>query len=99
MVKVKYKQTNKHVLHYKQLNTFDHPYHIDKYLDSEPSTFLPVNVPKPFQCCQMNIHLFLSLTYGFLLGAYICPRAAGPTSIMAKEVTRIVALFWPPGLY
>ena len=62
-------QTNKHVLHYKQLNTFDHPYHIEKYLDSEPSTFLPVNVPKPFQCCQMNIHLFMSPTYGFLVGA------------------------------
>ena len=37
------KQTNKYFLHYKQLNTFDHPYHIHKLLDSEPSTFLLVN--------------------------------------------------------
>ena len=36
-------QTNKYFLHYKQLNTFDHPYHIQKFLDSEPSTFLLVN--------------------------------------------------------
>ena len=33
-------QTNKYFLHYKQLNPFDYPYHIHKYLDSEPSTFL-----------------------------------------------------------
>ena len=26
------KQTNKYFLHYKQLNTFDHPYHIHKFL-------------------------------------------------------------------
>ena len=37
------KQTNKYFLHYKQLNTFDHPYHIQKYLDSETLTFLLVN--------------------------------------------------------
>ena len=37
------KQTNKYFLHYKQLNTFDHAYHIRKYLDNEPSTFLLVN--------------------------------------------------------
>ena len=47
MVKAKWhaeisKQIN-NFLHYKQLNTFDHPYHIDKYLDSEPSTVLLVN--------------------------------------------------------
>ena len=71
MVKVKWHAEigkQKHFIHYKQLNAFDHPYHIHKYLDSEPSTFLPVNVPKPFQCCQMNIHLFMSPTYGFLVG-------------------------------
>ena len=37
------KQTNMYFLHYKQLNTFDHPYHIQKYLDSETSTFLLVD--------------------------------------------------------
>ena len=37
------KQINKYFLHYKQLNTIDHPYHIHKYLDNEPSTFLLVN--------------------------------------------------------
>ena len=37
------KETNKYFLHYKPLNTFDHPYHIHKYLDSEPSTFLLVD--------------------------------------------------------
>ena len=36
------KQTNEYFLHCKQLNAFDHPYHIHKYLDSEPSTFLLV---------------------------------------------------------
>ena len=29
------KQTSKYFSHYKQLNTFEHPYHIHKYLDSE----------------------------------------------------------------
>ena len=37
------KQSNQYFLHYKQLNTFDHPYHEHKFLDSEPSTFLLVN--------------------------------------------------------
>ena len=32
-------------------------------------------------------------------GCHICTRAAGLTSIMAWEVTRIVAPFWPPGVY
>ena len=36
-------QRNKYFLHYKQLNTFDHPYDIHKSLDSESSTFLLVN--------------------------------------------------------
>ena len=39
----RYKQTNEYLfLHYKQLNIFDHPYHIHKYLDSElqPSCWL-----------------------------------------------------------
>ena len=36
------KQTNEYFLHWKQSNAFDHPYHIHKYLDSEPSTFLLV---------------------------------------------------------
>ena len=26
------KETNKYILHEKQLNTFDHPYHVHKYL-------------------------------------------------------------------
>ena len=30
---------------------------------------------------------------------HICRRAAGLTSIMAQQVTRIVAPFWPPGVY
>ena len=43
------KQTNKHLLHYKQLNTFDHPHNIHKYFDSEPSTVLLVNRYITFQ--------------------------------------------------
>ena len=42
------KQTNKYFLHYKQLNTFDHPYHIHKYLDSEPSTFLLASIKRRY---------------------------------------------------
>ena len=37
------KQTNEYFLHWKQWNAFDHPYHIHKYLDSKPSTFLLVD--------------------------------------------------------
>ena len=46
MVKVKWHaEISKQIifLHHKQLNTFDHPYHIHKYVDSEPSTLLLVD--------------------------------------------------------
>ena len=46
--------------------------------------------------CQMELHLLMSPTYGFLAGAI---SGQGLTSIMASEVTRIVAPFWPPGVY
>ena len=44
---------------YKQLNTFDHSYHIHKYLDSEPSTFLLVNRHIIFNKFDKHIQLHM----------------------------------------
>ena len=57
------KQTNKYFLHQKQLNTFDHPYHIHKYLDSEPSTFLLVNRYIIFNKFVKHIQLHMIMIY------------------------------------
>ena len=44
-----------------------------------------------------GIHLFRSPSYLWFSGGYhICPRTAGLTSVMAQEVTQIVAPFCPP---
>ena len=57
------KETNKYFLHYKQLNTFDHPYHIQKCLDSEPSTFLLVNRYIIFNKFDEHIQLHMIMIY------------------------------------
>ena len=57
------KQTNRYFFHYRQLNTFDHPYHIHKYLDSEPSTFLLVNRYIIFIKFDKHIQLHMIMIY------------------------------------
>ena len=57
------KQTNKIFLHYKQLNTFDHPYHIHKYLDSEHLTFLLVDRYIIFNKFDKDIQLHMIMIY------------------------------------
>ena len=57
------KQTNKYFLHYKQLNTFAQPYHIHKYLDTEPSTFLLVNRHTSFNKFDKHIQLHMIMIY------------------------------------
>ena len=57
------KQANKYFLHHKQFNTFDHPYHIHKYLDSEPSTFLLVNRYIIFNKLDKHIQLHMIMIY------------------------------------
>ena len=64
----RFKQTNKYFLHYKQLNTFDHPYHIHKYLDSELSTFLLVNRYIIFNKFDKEIQLHMMICTGALPG-------------------------------
>ena len=55
------KQTNKYFLHYKQLNTPDHPYHTHRYLDSEPSTLL-VNRYIIFINKHIQLHMIMIYT-------------------------------------
>ena len=63
------KQTSKYFLHYKHLNTFDHPYHKHKYLDSEPSTFLLVDRYIIFNKFDKYIQLHMIMIYtGALTG-------------------------------
>ena len=57
------KQTNKYFLCYKQLNTFEHPYHIHKCLDSEPSTFLLINRYIIFNKFDKDIQLHMIMIY------------------------------------
>ena len=57
------KQTNKYFLNYKQLNTFDHPYHIHKYLGSELSTFLLINRYIIFNKFDKHIQLHMTMIY------------------------------------
>ena len=51
------------VFHCKQLNTFDHPYHIHKYLESEPLTFLLVNRYIVFNKFDKRIQLHMIMIY------------------------------------
>ena len=55
------KQTNKYFVHYKQLNTFDHPYHIYKY--NKPLTFLLVNRYIIFKKSDKHIQLHMIMIY------------------------------------
>ena len=57
------KQTNEYFLHWKQFNAFDHPYHIHKYLDSEPSTFLLVDRYIIFNKFVKHIQLHMIMIY------------------------------------
>ena len=57
------KKTNKYFLHNKQLNTFDHSYHIHKYLYSEPSIFLLVNKYIIFYISDKHIQLHMIMIY------------------------------------
>ena len=57
------KRTNKHFWHYKQLNTFDHPNHIHKYLDSEPSTILLVDKYIIINKFDKHIQLHMIMIY------------------------------------
>ena len=57
------KQTNEYFLHRKQLNAFDHPYHIHKYLDSELSTFLLVDRYIIFNKFVKHIQLHMIMFY------------------------------------
>ena len=66
------------------------------YLSSTRIMAPPQAIPILCQIEYTSVHVSYPW---FLGGCHICPRAAGLTSIMAKEVTRIVAPFWPPGVY
>ena len=89
------KQTNEYFLHYKQLNTFDHPYHIYKYFDSEPSTFLLVNRYIIFNKFDKHIQLHMIMIYtGALPG-----QGPRPDINNGPGVTRIVPTFWPQHLF
>ena len=61
MVKVKWhaKISKQYFLHYEQLNTFDHPYHIHKYLDS----FFLVNRCTIFNKFDKHIPLHMTMIY------------------------------------
>ena len=56
-------------------------------------------LPRPFQVCVKWRHSCSSflLMFSWLLPYW--PRATGLTSVMAQEVTQIMAAFWPPGVY
>ena len=76
-------------LHYKQLNTFDHPYQIHKYLDSEPSTFFLVNRYIIFNKFDKHIQLHMIMIYiGALHG-----QGSRPDINNNPGVTRIVPTF------
>ena len=82
------KQTSKYFLHYKHLNTFDHPYKIHKCLDSEPSTFLRVNRDIIFNKFDKHI----SATYDNDLHWFlIWPRA--------PRMAQMVPTFWSLHLF
>ena len=57
------KQRHKCFLRYKQLNTFHYPYHVDKCLDSELSTFLLVSRYIIFNKFDEHIQLHMVMIY------------------------------------
>ena len=57
---------NKQIFHYKQLNTFDHPYHIHKYLDTEHSTFLLDNRYIIFNKGPVKLMQWVKIAHSFL---------------------------------
>ena len=83
------KHTNKYFSNHKQLNTFDHPYHIHKYLDSEPSTFLLVNRYSVFNKFDKHIQLHMIMIYTGALPGH-GPR---PDINNGPGMTRIVHTF------
>ena len=87
-------QTNKCFLHYKQLNTFDHPYHIHKYLDSETSTVLLVN---RYIIFNKFVNIFSYIWSWFTLVPYLA-KGLRPDINNGPGVTRIVPTFWPQHL-
>ena len=94
----KLKQTNisnKYFLHYKQLNTFDHTYHIHKYLDCEPLTFLLVNRYIIFNKFDKLIQLHMIMIY---TGALLA-KGPRPDINNGPVVTRIVPTFWHQHLF
>ena len=66
------------------------------YLSSTRIMAPPQVIPILCQIEYTSVHVSYLWFPG---GCHICLRAAGPTSIMAQEVTRIVVPFWPPGVY
>ena len=73
---------------------------------SHLSSQKPENVLKSIHSSPSHLNLVsdgatsVHVSYLWFPGrCHIWPRAAGPTSIMASEVTRIVSPFWPPGIY
>ena len=66
------------------------------YLSSTRIMAPPQAIPILCQIEYTSVHVSYLCFPG---GCHICPRTAGLTSIMALEVTRIVAPFWPPGVY
>ena len=84
------KQTKEYFLHWKQLNAFDHPYHIHKYLDSEPSTFLLVDRYIIFNKSvkRIQLHMIMIYTDAAPTNGYMPDLNNGP------GVTRIVPTFW-----
>ena len=77
------------------LPIFDHPYHIHKYLDSEPSTFLLVNRYIIFNkfVKHIQLHMITIYTGALLAKGHRRDINNGP------GVTRIVPTFWPSTLF
>ena len=78
------KQTNEYFLH-----SFDHPYHIHKFLDSEPSTFLLVNRYIIFNKFVKHIQLHMIMIYTGALSA----KGHRPDINNSPGVTRVVPTF------
>ena len=89
------KQTKNFFLHYKQLNTFDHPYHIHEYLDSEPLAFLLVNRYNISNKFDKLIQLHMIMIHTVALPA----RGPGPDINNGPGVTQIVTTFWLQHLF
>ena len=77
------------------MNTFDHPYHIHKYLDSELSTFLLVDRYIIFNKFVKHIQLYMIMIYTGALPA----KGHRPDLNNGPGETRIVPTFWPQHLF